>query len=186
MRYLLIGFVLLFTSVALANSTDRLKEASFPTQLNDRSPALERKSQGVLTYMWADVYAAALFTEPSISPQRAFAEQRAQCLELYYFRDIDKSDVIKAANATLARQQSKATLARLHKELDQLHDSFRDILRGDRYSLSFQPQQGLTLMRNDQVIFSSTNPELAQVYFALWLAPDGLSKSLRETLLDRS
>ncbi|WP_397452711.1 chalcone isomerase family protein [Pseudomonas sp. NA-150] len=185
MRYLLIGFVLLFTSVVMASSADRLKEASFPTQLSDRSPTLERKGQGILTYLWADVYAAALFTEPAISPQQAFTEQRAQCLELYYFRDIDKADVIKAATATLARQQSKATLTRLQKELDQLHGSFRDIQRGDRYSLSFEPKQGMRLERNGQVIFSSADPELAQVYFGLWLAPNGLSKSLRETLLDR-
>ncbi|MDB6141640.1 MAG: hypothetical protein JWP80_684 [Pseudomonas sp.] len=186
MRYLLICFVLLFSSITSASPMERLKEAGFPTRLSDRSPVLERKGQGVLTYLWADVYAAALFNEPTISPEKAFEQQRAQCLELYYFRDIDRADVIKAANATLERQQSKATLARLQQELDQLHASFRDIQRGDRYLLSFQPQQGMSLERNGQVIFSSADPELARVYFSLWLAPDGLSKALRETLLDRS
>lgn len=185
MRYLLICLVLLFSSVTLASPTDRLKEASFPTRITDRSPPLERKSQGVLTYLWTDVYAAALFNEPGINPETAFAEQRAECLELYYFRDIDRSDVIKAANTTLLRQQSKATLARLQPELDQLHDSFQDIRRGDRYRLSFEPHQGMRLERNGTLIFSSPDTELARVYFGLWLAPDGLSKSLRATLLDQ-
>ena len=40
----------------------------------------------------------------------------------YYFRDIDRSDVIKAANTTLERQQASA---RLKPELDQLHASFQ-------------------------------------------------------------
>lgn len=186
MRYLLICFVLLFSSVTSANPAERLKEASFPAQLSGRSPALERKSQGVLTYLWADVYAAALFNEPQVSPKQAFAEQRAQCLELYYFRDIDRSDVIKAANATLARQQSKATLNRLQQQLDQLHATFKNIQRGDRYMLSVKPQQGMSLERNGQVIFTSPDPELARVYLGLWLAPDGLSTSLRESLLDHS
>jgi Chalcone isomerase-like len=185
MRYLLICFVVLFSSITSASPTDRLKEASFPTQLNDSSQTLERKSQGVLTYLWTDVYAAALFNEPEISPEKAFAEQRPVCLLLYYFRDIDRADVIKAANATLERQQSKATLAHLQQGLNQLHDSFQDIRRGDRYQLSFEPKQGMRLERNGQLIFSSPDTELARVYFGLWLAPDGLSKSLRETLLAR-
>lgn len=185
MRYLLICVVALFSSITWANPTDRLKEASFPSQLNDSSHTLQRKSQGVLTYLWADVYAAALFNEPGVSPEKAFAERRAQCLELYYFRDIDRSDVIKAANATLQRQQSKATLAHLQPALDKLHASFQDIQRGDRYRLSFEPDQGMRLERNGQLIFSSPDTELASVYLGLWLAPDGLSKALRATLLDQ-
>lgn len=186
MRHLLICLLLLLSPIAQANPAERLKEASFPAQLSDRSPVLERKSQGVLTYLWADVYAAALFNEPSISPQQAFTEQRAQCLELYYFRNIDRTDVIKAANVTLARQQNKATLTRLQPELDQLHDSFQNIQRGDRYALFYHPQRGLSLERNGKVIFSSANPELARVYLGLWLAPNGLSQSLRKALMDRS
>jgi hypothetical protein len=186
MRRLLICLLLLLSPIAQANPAERLKEASFPTQLSDRSPVLERKSQAVLTYLWADVYAAALFTEPLISPQQAFNEQRAQCLELYYFRNIDRTDVIKAANATLARQQSKATLARLQQELNQFHDSFQSIQRGDRYTLIHEPRQGLSLERNGKVVFRSANDELARVYFGLWLAPDGLSQRLRTSLLDRS
>ncbi|MDY7559724.1 chalcone isomerase family protein [Pseudomonas sp. 10B1] len=186
MRYLLVCLLLLLSPIVSASSADRLKEAAFPNQLSDRTPALMLKGQGVLTYLWADVYAAALFNEPSISAAQAFSGQRAQCLELYYFRAIDRSDMIKAADATLARQQSEATLTRLKPELDQLHASFQDIQRGDRYLLSFQPQRGLSLERNGQVIFRSANPELAHVYLGLWLAPDGLSKSLRKALLNRT
>ncbi|MEB0040911.1 MULTISPECIES: chalcone isomerase family protein [unclassified Pseudomonas] len=186
MRYLLLCLLLLLSPIVSADSADRLKEAAFPSQLSDKTPALALKGQGVLTYLWADVYAAALFNEPSLSAQQAFSEQRAQCLELYYFRDIDRSDVIKAADATLARQQDEATLARLKPELDQLHASFHNIQRGDRYLLSFLPQHGLSLERNGQVIFKSANPELSRVYFGLWLGPDGLSKSLRKALLNRT
>ncbi|WP_297837215.1 chalcone isomerase family protein [Pseudomonas sp.] len=186
MRYLLVCLLLLLSPTVSANSADRLKEAAFPTQLSNQSPALERKGQGVLTYLWADVYAAALFNEPSVTAEQAFSEQRAQCLELYYFRDIDRSDVIKAADATLARQQSKDTLTRLKPDLDQLHASFQDIQRGDRFALSFTPARGMSLERNGKVIFNSANTELARVYFGLWLAPDGLSKKLRNSLLNQT
>ena len=107
MRHLMIYLLLTFSPLALANQAERLKEANFPAQLSDHSPVLERKSQAVLTYLWVDVYAAALFAEPSTSVQQAVSAQKTQRLELYYFRDIDRQDVIKAASATLERQQNK-------------------------------------------------------------------------------
>lgn len=186
MQYLLVCLMLLLSPIVSANSADRLKEAAFPTELSNQSPTLERKGQGVLTYLWADVYAAALFSEPAISAEQAFNERRTQRLELYYFREIDRSDVIEAADATLARQQSKDTLARLKPDLDQLHASFQDIQPGDRYALIFHAEHGLSVERNGKVIFNSANTELARAYFSLWLAPDGLSKPLRNELLNRT
>lgn len=91
--------------------------------------------------------------------------------------------MIKAANAALDKQQTKETLARLRPELERLHRSFQDIKQGDRYDLSWDRSDGLNLTRNGHVIFASPDPELAKVYFAIWLAPDGLSTDLREALL---
>lgn len=186
MRHLMIYLLLIFSPLALANQAERLKEANFPAQLSDHSPALERKSQAVLTYLWVDVYAAALFAEPSTSAQQAVSAQKTQRLELYYFRDIDRQDVIKAASATLERQQSKATLARLQPQLDQLNQSIQSIRHGDRYALTWQPGQGLKMECNNTVIFSSQDHELAQVYFSIWLGAQGVSDDLREALLTQN
>ncbi len=100
---------------------------------------------------------------------------------LYYFRDIDRKDVIKAATATLERQQASA---RLKPELDQLHARFRNIRSGDRYALDFRSGRGLNLEINGQVVFSSRDTELAKAYMGIWLAPKGLSDSLRGQLLN--
>jgi hypothetical protein len=178
---LLLG--LLFSAQAMASQADLLKQADFPARLDGQNPALERKNQAILTYLWTDVYAAAFYAEPSITARQAVFTQAPQKLELFYFRDIDREDVIKAANATLQRQQTKETLARLRPELDRIHQSFQNIKRGDRYDLSWDRNDGLNLTRNGKVIFASPDPELAKAYFAIWLAPDGLSSDLREALL---
>jgi hypothetical protein len=183
MRQIFLCLLLIFSPLALANQADRLKEANFAAQWRTGSEQLERKSQTVLNYLWVDVYAAALFTPPDVSPKDAVNQQRGQRLELYYFRDIDRSDVIKAASQTLQRQQSPATLSRLQGELDRLHASFQNIRPGDRYALDYLPGRGMNLERNGQVIFSSPNAELARVYLGIWLAPEGLSDSLRTALL---
>lgn len=175
--------IALASPVAMASQADLLKKADFPPRLDGQSPALERKNQAILTHLWTDVYAAAFYTEPSITAKQAAFTQAPQKLELYYFQEISRDDVIKAATATLERQQTKETLSRLRLELDRLNQSFQDIKPGDRYVLSWDRSDGLNLIRNTKVIFASPDPELAKVYFAIWLAPDGLSGDLREALL---
>ena len=177
MRHVAFCLLLMLSITVQANEADRLKQADFPAQ----SQQLTLKNQAVLTYLWADVYAAALYTPSDVSAKQAWAQQKALRLTLYYFRDIDRNDVIKAATATLERQQ---TSARLKPEIDKLHASFRDIRSGDRYVLDFRPGRGLNLEINGQVVFSSRDDELARTYLSLWLAPNGLSERLRTRLLN--
>ncbi|NBF17610.1 chalcone isomerase family protein [Pseudomonas paraversuta] len=183
MRQLLIVLVLTFSAAALADESAQLKQAGFAAQWQGGSQPMERRGQIVLTYLWADIYAAALFTRPGLTPQQAFDEQRAMRLELFYLRDLDHSDVTRASAAILKRQQPAATLARLEQPLKQLQASFGHIKRGDRYALDYDPQRGLNLERNGKVIFNSPDPELAKAYLGIWLGPDGLPEKLRQTLL---
>ncbi|MGB3122523.1 MAG: chalcone isomerase family protein [Pseudomonas sp.] len=180
MRHVVFCLLLIFSLTVHANEADRLKQANFPGQSHE----LALKNQAVLVYLWADVYGAALYTPADIRAKQAWDQQKDLRLALYYFRDIDRTDVIKAATTALERQQTTATLARLKPELDRLHASFRDIRRGDRYALDFRPGRGLNLEINEQVVFSSRSDELAKVYLGIWLAPKGLSDSLRNTLLN--
>lgn len=177
MRYAVFCLLLMLSVPAFANEADRLTQANFPAQ----SQQLVLKNQAVLTYLWADVYAAALYAPAGLGAKQAWEQQKALRLVLYYFRDIDRNDVIKAANATLERQQASAGLK---PELEQLHASFRNIRSGDRYALDFRPGRGLNLEINGQVVFSSRNDELARAYLGIWLAPKGLSDSLRDKLLN--
>ncbi|QHF43807.1 hypothetical protein PspS35_08320 [Pseudomonas sp. S35] len=176
MRHVILCLLLMFSIPTFANEADRLAQANFPAQ----SQQLALKNQAVLTYLWADVYAAALYTPADLGAKQAWEQQKAVRLVLYYFRDIDRNDVIKAATTTLERQQANA---RLKPELDQLHASFRNIRSGDRYALDFRPGRGLNLEINGQVVFSSRNDALARAYLGIWLAPKGLSDELRGKLL---
>ncbi|WP_448652400.1 chalcone isomerase family protein [Pseudomonas fluorescens] len=180
MRHVVFCLMMIFSVAVLASEADRLKQADFPAQ----SQQLALKNQAVLVYLWADVYAAALYAPTDLSAKQAWEQQKDLRLALYYFRDIDRSDVIKAATTTLERQQTSTALARLKPELDRLHASFRDIRSGDRYALDVRPGRGLNLEINDKVVFSSRDEALAKAYLGIWLAPKGLSDSLRNSLLN--
>ena len=183
MRKLLIVLLLLHSAASPADEAARFKEANFPALAQADTTPMVRKGQIVLTYLWADIYAAALFTPPGISPEQAFNEQRDLRLELFYLRDLDHSDITQASATILKRQQSAATLSAIDGPLKKLQASFSDIKRGDRYALDYDPARGLNLERNGKVIFNSPDPELAKAYLGIWLAPDGLHEKLRQTLM---
>ena len=67
--------------------------------------------------------------------------------------------------------------------LDALHATFRDIRPGDRYALNFNTDSGLTLEVNGKPVFTSPDQELAKAYLGIWLSPNGLSDSVRTSLL---
>lgn len=180
----LICLILLLSSAnLLANERERLAQAAFSPYWQTTDSRLQRQSQAVLNYLWVDVYAAAFYTEPGINPRQAVGRSQRQRLELYYFRAIDREDVIKAAWVTLERQQPAARLADLRAEVEALHATFADIQPGDRYALNYSSGTGLSLERNGQRLYSSQNAELAHAYLGIWLADEGLSETLREQLL---
>jgi hypothetical protein len=185
-RILALVTLLLLSLSLQASSDERLREANFARLYLLDQVGLELKNQSVLSYLWADVYAAALYAAPQVSARQALEARHSKRLELYYFRDIDREDVMEAAWATLRRQRDTATLARLREELDALHASFRDIRPGDRYALNYTAGSGLSLERNGAIAFVSRNSELANAYLGIWLAPDGLSARLRDDLLAES
>ncbi len=185
MRYLLILTLLLIGNGKLLAKSDNpiIEQAGFSNTYLLADTPLERKNQALLTYLWADVYSAAFYAEAGINPSQAVSQPATQRLELYYYRDIAKEDVVKAAWVTLERQHSAAQLEKLKPEVDALHATFRDIRPGDRYALNYSPQTGLSLERNGSLVYSSKDDELARAYLGIWLAPEGLSDKLREQLL---
>lgn len=178
-RTLALSLLLSSCTSLFAQASERLEQAAFAP----RHEILERKNQALLNYLWLDVYAAAFYVEPGVTPQQAVEQPGHQRLELYYFRAIDRADLIKAAWITLERQHAPAALEALRDELKALHDQFRDIAPGDRYALDFSPGRGLSLERNGVQVFTSPDPALAKAYLGIWLRPDGLSDELRASLL---
>lgn len=104
-------------------------------------------------------------------------------LELYYYRSIKRSDVIKAAWTALNRQYDATTLAELKPKVDRLHATFSDIQPGDRYSLTRLNDGALVLQLNDATVFSSNDRQLTDAYLGIWLRANGLSDDLRSSLL---
>lgn len=163
-------------------SEKRLAEAGFPGNLEVSGQELVMRNASVLEYLFVDVYSAALLTTPEQSLDNPILPGQPLHLELYYYRDIDRNDVIKAAWVALGRQYDESTLERMRPKIDALHATFTDISAGDRYALTLDADHGLSLKYNNEEIFRSEDPELARTYVGIWLKENGLSDGLRERL----
>lgn len=176
---LLICFAL---PLGVSANDKRLAQAGFPERLEVQGQELVLRNASVLRYLFIDVYSAALLTPPDQPLASPIMASEPLHLELYYYRDIDREDVIKAAWVALERQYDQQTLAQLRSGIEALHDTFTNITAGDRYALTLDEKHALTLKYNGKSIFSSDDRELARAYVGIWLRKNGLSDDLREKL----
>lgn len=182
LRAIIISLLCVLPLVANANSK-RLDQADFPQSIEVEGQQLVLRNASVLNYLFVDVYSAALLAPPEASLANITDTQLPVHLELFYYRNIDRADVIKAAWVALERQYDAASLARLRPEVDRLHDTFTDIKPEDRYSLTLDSKHALSLKYNDEETFQSDDPELARAYIGIWLRANGLSDKLRNQLI---
>lgn len=180
-----VAIITLLCALPLIGNADekRLEQANFPDQLMVDGEQLVLRNASVLNYLFVDVYSAALLA-PADEPLADIAESpRPLHLELFYYREIDRSDVIKAAWVALERQYDQARLDSLRPGIDKLHATFTDIQPQDRYSLTLDRNQALSLKYNGKEIFQSDDAQLARAYVGIWLKDNGLSDKLRKRLL---
>ena len=131
------------------------------------------------------VYQAELTVSPQASRQTVLSPDILRCLQLDYAVDLEADKFILAANTVLERQHSPATLQRVKPFIEQLHASYQDVRKGDRYRLCYNAVNQTThLSLNNQTLVTLSSPEFAQVYFGIWLGEyQPLAQTLREELL---
>lgn len=168
--------------MAVFASDKRLSEAGFPDRLEVGDQELVLRNASLLEYLFVDVYSAALLTLPAQPLETSIAAGKPLHLELYYYRDIDREDVIKAAWIALERQYDEQALAALRPDIERLHAAFTDIRAGDRYALTLDANHSLGLKHNGVEAFRSDDSELARTYVGIWLKENGLSDDLRRKL----
>ena len=177
-------------AAALLVSAGGTLAATFEPELAGAGPGIELVGSGTASYMFWDVYDAALYAPASATESTIRRGDVPMTLILEYHRDVGVDGIRKAAWKALDEQHDEEAREALRPKVEALHDAMRDVGDGDRYRLDWRPGQGsrtggLTLALNGEVLFESDDPELARAYFGIWLGEPPLSGALREKLLAR-
>lgn len=131
------------------------------------------------------VYDAALYSEDLPGGEDILSTNVSKCLHLQYSVAIEKDDFITAANNVLKRQYPIKKLDRVSNEIAALHDGYRSVSKGDRYTLCYNREdKTTTLDLNGERLVSIQSPEFAGIYFSIWLGSHApLDENLRQSLL---
>ncbi len=160
-----------------------IEGVQFPTVSSSRSLSLPLRGVGLAKYLRViKVYVAALYLDPTVSPERVL-EDVPKRLELSYLRPLKAQDFARAAETVLPSNVSPTNMAGIRTRVEQLHRLFQDIEPGDRYSLTYVPGVGTELAHNEKVKGVIPGEDFAAAYFSIWLGPDPISPSLKDALL---
>lgn len=151
--------------------------------------ALNMVGKGEIYYLgFIKVYDAALYVDTGNGSQALIDSKTSRCLKLTYDVSLGVKDFVLGAETILARQLSPEQISRLRPEIDMLHSAYRDVRKGDSYSLCYDAAQQLTtLSLNDTKLVAVPSKDLAEAYFGIWLgAVQPIDEKLRDRLLGNS
>lgn len=144
------------------------------------------RGEGDVRYMgFIRVYDAELLAPADAVLSDVLQAQRSYCLRLTYKVALTAENFVTAAEEILSRQYAQDQLDTYRPLIDQLHQAYRDVAKGDRYRLCYDADsQSTQLILNDEVLVSVISPEFAILYAGIWLdAKRPLDAGLRNRLL---
>ena len=186
-RSRLIVSALLLFSLGAGTQAQASNEA-MPMQMQLGQTDLTLLGKGTATYLWFDVYDAALYAPENIKPAQILSQETPRVLVLKYHHAVTVKDIEKASWQTLDKQLTPSERQSIKPQVDALQSSMKNVSPGDQYTLTWQPVNAqkkpeLTLKLNDKIVFKSDNARLAATYFGIWLGKPPLSQSLKRSLL---
>ncbi len=152
-------------------------------ETTEETPSLPLRGVGLLRVgLIFDVYVAALYADPS-QPSRTLLERgQAKELVIHYLRDIDREDIIEAAEQHMLKNLNTGERERIAPALARWHSAMRSVRAGDRYTMRYSGAT-ISLRLNDELLIEVDEPELARAYFGIWLDESTPAPRLRRELL---
>ncbi len=183
---LVIAWGLLGPAAAAQGTASRItvEGVDFATQIDIDGRRYAMLGSGLFTYMVWDAYVGAYY-QASGFPRPAPLDDVPRRLVLEYFHAIAAEDFADATRKGVARNVDEARLASLSAPLAAFNDSYRDVVPGDRYALTWTGDE-LRLSLNGEVLFRSDNAALASALFAIWLGDNPAKQSFKQALLGTS
>jgi hypothetical protein len=177
---------LLALAVLLAATSSKATEIE-GVEFDERITAGERvlvlQSVGLLRYrIFFKGYVAALYLEEG-TPLQNVLENVPKRLELQYFWSIDGDKFGFVAKSALERNLDAESFERLRTRIEGLHEKYQDVEPGDRYALTYLPEEGTALAKNGLRLALVPGEDFARAYFGLWLGEAPLDRDLRDRLL---
>lgn len=136
--------------------------------------------QGQMRFLGLRIYDARLWVEPAFNAT-TFARQPL-VLELMYHRAFSGPSIAQRSIQEIERQR-RLEPALAQRWTTALSQWLPDVQAGDTLTGWYLPGQGMRLWRGEQALGTLDDPELAQLFFGIWLSAQTSEPHLRSALL---
>ena len=143
----------------------------------DPTEKLKKVGQGTMSWLFIDIYQAALFTGNG-KYQRG---QYPQALRIHYQRDISKKALLKATQQQWQHLSIEADL--YHDWLQQLERLWPDIKEGDQLIFLLSSNGEGHFYYNNKKLGAIENRVLSEAFLSIWLSPKTSEPKLRRKLI---
>jgi Chalcone isomerase-like len=126
------------------------------------------------------VYDASLWVSSTFQPT-AF-QNHPFALDLEYLRDFSRDDIAKRSLKEMLLQKPLPA-DKVARWEQQLRDGIPNVRQGDRITGLHRPGEGLSFLFNGEPFKTIADPELAQLFFGIWLSEATSEPALRRELL---
>jgi hypothetical protein len=181
-RLLCMLVVISFTFATVSTGAE-IKGILFRDSVTVGDYTLQIRGMGQLRWFVFKVYVAALYLPEEIPSEDALKDVLKR-MEFHYFVDITAEEFAEAAAPYLASNVPPDQLASIGPKVDAINRLYRDVSKGDRYTLTYKPGEGTELALNGEILGVIPGFDFAAAYYRIWLGDDPLDEDLKRALLN--
>jgi hypothetical protein len=157
----------------------------FHESVIEEGEVLQIRGAGLLKWLFFKVYIAALYLPPDV-PGRDVLEDVPKKMEFHYLSDMKAEQFTESGEPLLKKNASPEELAKIRPKIDAINGMYRDVKKGERYSLTYIPGKGTELALNGQVLGRIEGYDFAAIYYRIWLGENPADDELKDLLLNNA
>ena len=180
-------FYITIPVLVLLNSDElpgmHMKDIFFHESETVGNEVLKIRGDGLLKWLFFKVYRVALYLPPDVPSEKAL-DNVPKIMVFHYLVNMTTEQFAQAGENFLVKNASEYELSLIKTELDAIHDMYRDVKKGERYSLSYLPGRGTELALNGEVLGLIEGYDFAAIYFRIWLGDNPVDDEMKHKLLN--
>jgi hypothetical protein len=170
---------------AVAAPAAQINGVHFHDSVTVGNNVLELRGAGLLRWLFFKIYNAALYLPPEV-PSENVLDDVPKKMVFHYLSDMKAEQFIEPGEPLLMKNASADELAQIRGKIDAINDMYRDVKKGDRYSLTYMPGTGTELALNDEVLGLISGYDFAAIYYRIWLGENPVDEDLKKGLMNNT
>jgi len=160
-----------------------MKDIFFHESETVGNEVLKIRGDGLLKWLFFKVYRVALYLPLDVQSKNVLDDVPKKIV-FHYLLNMNTEQFAQSGENLLVKNASEFELSQIKTELDAIHDMYRDVKKGERYSLTYLPGKGTELALNGEVLGLIEGYDFAAIYFRIWLGDNPVDDELKHKLLN--